>query len=228
VVSILKRGISEADLNKAKDGGLGQRLWLSLNSPYTLMNRRDLQRVSLLARRNYVLFDAGDVAFFDLAEATVANISKWDSSLVHRGDLSEKGYLNTFNHITAQAFMTSMFSEDIADFMADAHERLTMPALITGMFTPQQLADTVNNPMDNYVDMINNELGQELGHTLKAKYGINHRKTWTPELLSDYLNDLQSYYAWTLQIGFEPFTPQDDDVIRFARKIHAVWQLYPY
>ena len=71
-------------------------------------------------------------------------------------ELSEKGYLNTFNHITAQAFMTSIFSERLADFIADVHELYNMPELITGDFTEQQLADFENGPVDNYVDMINN------------------------------------------------------------------------
>ena len=111
-------------------------------------------------------------------------------------ELSEKGYLNTFNHITAQAFMTSIFSERLADFIADVHELYNMPELITGDFTEQQLADFENGPVDNYVDMINNEWGQELGKVLGKKYGIDRHTIWTPQLLRDYLNDIQLYHSW--------------------------------
>lgn len=227
VVSELKAGVSEADFTRAQEGGLFDRLWLSIRSPYTLKNRRELRKVSLLARRNNTLFGAGDVAFYDLAEASVDNIGRWDSVLIHQEDLTEKGYLNTFNHITAQALMTTLFSEDIADFMADAHERHNMPELITGKFTPEQLADSINNPVDNYVDMLNNEWGQELGNRLRDKYDITRQTVWTPGLLTDYLNDLQKYYTWTLQIGFQPFRPEDEVVTAFSKKINRVFGMYP-
>ena len=78
--------------------------------------------------------------------------------------------------------------------------------------------------MDNYVDLINNEWGQELGKQLKEKYNIDRETNWTPELLANYLNDLQSYYSWAFQIGFEPFRPEDDVVRRFSDKINIVMQ----
>jgi hypothetical protein len=40
--------------------------------------------------------------------------------------------------------------------------------------------------------------------------------------LANYLNDLQSYYSWAFQIGFEPFRPEDELVARFSKKINAV------
>lgn len=227
VVSSLKWGISEEDFARAQDGNLGDRLSVGLNSPYTVKNRQDLQRVSLLARRRSDLFEAGDVAFYDLAEKTVDNIAEWDFAQIEPSDLTEKGYLNTFNHITAQAFMTSLFSEGIADFMADAHERKTMPELITGRFTEEQLADSINNPVDNYVDMINNEWGQELGKQLKVKYTITRQLYWTPQLMAAYLNDIQTYYTWALQIGFEPFRAEDEVVSRFADKVNRVMDSRP-
>ena len=92
-------------------------------------------------------------------------------------DLSEKGYLNTFNHITAQTFMTALFSEAVADFIADAHERGNLAELVTGHFSEEQLLDLQQGPVDNYVDMINNEYGQELGKALKAKYRNGKRNS---------------------------------------------------
>ncbi len=52
----------------------------------------------------------------------------------------------------------------MADYIADLHERHHLPELTTlGKFTSAQLNDFNNSPLDNYVDMINNEWGQELG-----------------------------------------------------------------
>jgi len=137
-------------------------------------------------------------------------------------DLSEKGYLNTFNHVTAQAFMTSIFSEELADFIADVHERHNLPELISGNFSEAQLTDLDNGPVDNYIDLINNEWGQELGKSLREKYNISTKTRWTPELLAAYLNDIQRYYSWTFQIGFRPFKPADEMVKHFTNKINKV------
>ena len=137
-------------------------------------------------------------------------------------DLSEKGYLNTFNHITGQAFMTSIFSEKFADFIADVHERGNMPELITGVFTNDQIMDLEKGPVDNYVDMINNEWGQELGERLKKKHQITSTTNWAVEFLAMFLNDIQQYYSWTFQVGFEPFKPEDDVVKKFSFKLKKV------
>jgi hypothetical protein len=97
-----------------------------------------------------------------------------------------------------------------------------MPELITGKFTEAQLADFENGPADNYVDMLNNEWGQELGKVLREKYAITSRTYWTPGLLTNYLNDMQAYYSWAFQIGFSPFRPTDEMVEQFAWKINTV------
>jgi len=222
VTSILKSGVSEADFIRARDGGFWDRVQLALHSPYFVINRNDLLRVFNLSRRRHYMFGEGDVAFYDLAETMLFNISDDDLALMHFEDLSEKGFINTFNHITPQAFMTTLFSEELADFIADTHERQNMPELITGKFTEDQLTDLQNGPVDNYVDLINNEWGQELGKLLREKHDINRNTYWTPELLVDYLNDIQSYYSWAFQIGFKPYRPEDQVVIRFSNKINRV------
>ena len=222
VTSILKSGTSQGDLIRARDGGFWDRVRLALNSPYTVMNRSDLMRVYILARRKYNLFGEGDVAFYDLAESMTYNISDDDLAIMTSEDLSEKGYINTFNHITSQAFMTSIFSERLADFIADIHELHNMPELISGIFTQDQLADLEKGPVDNYADLVNNEWGQELGKLLRKEHNISRDTYWTPELLANYLNDIQSYYSWAFQIGFKPYRATDEVVIKFSNKINRV------
>lgn len=222
VTSVLKSGISEKDFMKARAGGFWDKFSLLLNSPYAVFNRKKMLKVYYLARRMDDKFGAGDPAFYDLAETTMANISREDLVFVNERDLTEKGYINTFNHITAQVFMTSLFSEKLADFIADSHERAAMPELITGEFTEEQITDLKNGPIDNYVDIINNEWGQELGKLLKKKYDISEQTYWTPELLTNYLNDIQRYYSWAFQMGFKPYREEDEVVVKFSNKLNVV------
>ena len=222
ITSILKSGVSEFDFIRARDGSFWDRVRLVLKSPYALLHRGDMLRIEILGRRRDYMFGEGDLAFYDLAETMVYNISDDDLTLMPSEDLSEKGYLNTFNHITAQAFITSIYSEEIADFVADVHERYHHPELITGDFTDDLRSDLENGPVDNYIDLLNNEWGQELGKQLKEKYHLTRHTYWTPELLADYLNDVQDYYSWAFQIGFKPFKSTDEKVIRFSKKINSV------
>ncbi len=222
LTSILKSGISQADFNRVRNSTLWNKMLLGLRCPYALFHRRDLKAVEHLGRRRPTLFGKGDVAFYDLAEAMVSHIRDEDRLDMSCEDLAEKGYLNTFNHIAAQAFMTSIFSERLADFVADVHELYNMPELITGKFTEAQLADFVNGPVDNYVDMINNEWGQELGNGLREKYRISTETHWTPQLLANVLNDIQAYHSWAFQIAFHPFRAGDEMVVQFANKLNRV------
>ncbi len=220
IKSILETGVSEQDFLRTRDGNLWDKMMLTYHSPYFVINRNDLMKLYILSRRRHKIFGGGDVAFYDLAENMMHNISPVDTASLRPNDVSEKGYINTFNHIVAQALMTTIFSEKLADFVADTHERKNMPELITGVFTEAQLKDIKNGPVDNYIDMVNNEWGQELGKLLKDKFQINRETYWSPQLLADYLNELQSYFSWVFEIGFQPFKPTDEVITRFAKKIN--------
>lgn len=222
VTSTLRSGVSEDDFMRARRGGLWAKAQVSLMTPYAVANRSNLMVIENLGRRRPWDFGKGDVAFYDLAETMVKNIVPEDLKSMPEKDTTEKGYLNTFNHITAQAIMTSIFSERLADFVADVHERHNMPELITGVFTEAQLTDMKDGPTDNYIDLINNEWGQELGKVLQSKYAISRNTIWTPQLMADYLNDIQGYYSWTFGIGFTPFRTTDEIVNRFAAKINLL------
>lgn len=222
VSSVLRSGVSEDDFMRARRGGVWAKVQVALMTPYAVVNRNNLMVIENLGRRRPWDFGKGDVAFYDLAETMVKNILPEDLAAMPEKDTTEKGYLNTFNHITAQAIMTSIFSERLADFIADVHERHNMPELITGIFTEAQLTDMKDGPTDNYIDLINNEWGQELGKSLQSKYQLSTATIWTPQLMADYLNDIQGYYSWTFGIGFTPFRTTDEIVIRFAAKINLL------
>ena len=224
VSSELKAGIDQGEIMKIRNQGLWEKFWLAVRCPFAVFNRSNLFKINDLARRKPYRFGEGDVAFYDLAEASLANITTKELAFRFPRDTGEKGYINSFNHITAQAFLTSCFSEAMADFVSDVHERYHMPELLTGRFSSKQLTDPDNNPVDNYVDIINNEWGQEIGKQLKKKYNIHQETYWTPELLTDYLNDLQSYYSGAFQIGFKPYSIEDEVIIRYAEKINIVMQ----
>lgn len=221
VINVLESGISQGEIGKARSGDFWDRLHVLIKSPYAVTKRDELSKVYILARRRNDLFGEGDPAFYDLAISVVKNINTPDLAFINVRDSTEKGYLNSFDHITAQAFTTSCFSERLADLIGDAHER-DRPELITGKFSEKQKSDLDEGPVDNYVDLINNQWGQELGKVLKKKYNITRKTYWTPELLADYLNDIQSYYSWAFQIGFKPFKPEDEVIIMFSKKINLV------
>ncbi len=221
VINVLESGMSQGDMSKARNGNFWNQLHFLFCSPYSVTNRTELSKVFILARRMTDLFGEGDPAFYFLSEAAVKNINTPDLAFMTIRDSTDKGYLNSFDHISAQAFITSIFSEQLADFVGDAHER-DHPELITGIFSDSLINDLDNGPVDNYVDLINNEWGQELGKELKKKYDLSQETIWTPELLANYLNDLQSYYSWAFQIGFNPFSSDDEIVIRFSEKLNLV------
>ncbi len=222
IISLLESGISQKEISDVAGGDIFDKASLVLRSPYAVSNRMLIYKIFNLARRRPHLFGAGDVAFYDLALASANNINTDELAYLHERDSSEKGYINTFNHITAQALITSLFSEGLADFISDVHERNNMPELTTGRFTKEQLEHRDDNPVDNYVDMINNEWGQELGKKLRKKHCINSETKWTRDLLADYLNEIQSYYSKAFQIGFQPFTSDDELIIKFTYKINKV------
>jgi len=222
LVSVLKKGISQDDIVEAKDGELIDKLTLLVAEPYAIKIREELKKVQLLARRRRDLFGWGDVAFYDLAEVAMYKIKDDSLSFQSKGDKGEKGYINTFNHITAQALISAIFSEKHADFIGDVHELHAMPELVNGMFTTKQITDFDNNPRDNYIDLIHNEIGQELGLYIKSKYDINSKTHWTKKLLVNCLNELQSYYAWSFRLDIEPFRENEEIIDLFCNKMNVV------
>ena len=220
--SILESGVDQGDILKAQRGDLLDKIALVFNSPYTIYHHEELEQIFLLARRRNDLFGAGDAAFYDLAKVMVHNIIEIDSNNALKTDTTSKGYINTFNHITAQALITSIFSEEMADYIADLHERHHLPELTTGKFTSDQLNDFKNSPLDNYVDMINNEWGQELGKFLKKKYNITLDTKWTNQLLANYLNDLQEYFSNCLHVKMKKIKGKESEIERFIYKIEPI------
>lgn len=222
ITSVLVSGLSQKAITKARDGDLFDRIDLLMRSPFTGANRKELQDIYLMARWRPSIFKEGDVAFYDLAERTAEHINTPELAFRHPRDSSEKGYINTFNHFIAQAIITSCFSEELADFIADVHELKNMEELTTGNFTKEQLTNPGNNPVDNYVDIINNEWGQELGKALKIKYKINEHTDWNPAFLAAYLNEVQDYFSWSFQIGFDPYRPEDPVIRQFSYKMNKI------
>ena len=225
IVSELSSGITQRDITASKDGDFWDKANLVWQSPYGVRSRKELSKIFILARIRPHIFGYGDVAFYNLAEASLANIITPDLAFKTPKDASEKGYINTFNHVTAQVLITALFSKEVADYIADVHELMSMPELTTGRFSDKQLQDTLNYPVDNYVDMLNNEIGQEIGLRLKEKYNLTSTTTWTPELTASFLNDIQSFYMWSFGFAMKPYTQEDELILKFTHKINKVSQM---
>ena len=222
VVSKMTAGYSDNEIRKAQHEGIFKKLKVIFSEPLLLYYGEDLRKIWSMVRKRQNVFGADDVAVFNFAEKMVDNIYDHDKARMSEKDLSEKGYLNSFNHINGQAMMTSLFTERFADYIADLHERGNMPELVTGKFTKKQVEDLEFGPVDNYIDIINNEWGQEMGKMLKHKYDIDRNTIWTPTLVASYMNDLQAYYSWSFQIGFKPFYVDDPLVMKFAKKLNVI------
>jgi hypothetical protein len=227
IESILSSGVDQGQLSDAKNSNLLEKIELVKEVPNAIRERNNLKNILLLSRRRSKIFGAGDVAFYDLAEVLVSKINTPNKAFLNRKDSSEKGFINTFNHINAQILITALYSEELADFIADAHELHRMPELLTGNFTNDQLTDSINYPIDNYVDLINNEIGQEIGKELKEKYNITYRTNWSPELLRNFLNDIELYYIRSMGIGFDPFSSDDNFVKKFSKKLNVITSTIP-
>jgi hypothetical protein len=218
----LMSGISQQEIMEIKNGSILDKLQFIIEQPFAVRSRFHFTNIFELARRIEYKYGVGDIAFYFLAEECVNRISFNERVQKRAKDLGEKGYLNTFNHIMAQAFITAIYSEKHAEYIADVHERMNMPELTTGKFTEEQLKDSINYPVDNYVDMINNEIGQELGKVLKHKYIINEETNWSPELLTHFLNDLIRYYSDSFSVRIKPFKVDETLVIKFSKKLNIV------
>jgi hypothetical protein len=218
----LMSGISQQEIMEIKNGSILDKLKFIIKQPFAVRSRFHFTNIFELARRIEYKYGVGDIAFYFLAEECVNRISFNERVQKRAKDLGEKGYLNTFNHIMAQAFITAIYSEKHAEYIADVHERMNMPELTTGKFTEEQLKDSINYPVDNYVDMINNEIGQELGKVLKHKYIINEETNWSPELLTHFLNDLIRYYSDSFSVRIKPFKVDETLVIKFSKKLNIV------
>lgn len=217
----LTSGIGQGALLKLVNADPGQKIHFLLEYPLTMRSRKLLEKFHMLSRRRADVYGSKDVAFYDLAESMVRHINTPQLAFQTFRDSLEKGYISTFNHITAQAIITAFFSEELADLIGDLHERHSMPELTTGEFTEKQLNDTISGPMDNYVDIINNEIGQRLGRELKRKYALHELVFCTPELLATLLNEIQNYCMWALEIGMDPFQVRDAVVVKFAKKMNV-------
>jgi len=224
ISATLEEGISQGEIVAARDGSLIDKIRLLYNEPYAIKVRNDLKKINLLAKRFRTKYGDEDLAFYDLAEASVSMIVSTEFAFLRSRDSSEKGFINTFNHITAQALISSIFGSETANFVAIVHERENMPELVS----KAAISEIEDNDklmlkvVDNYIDLINNKLGQKLGEQLKLKYKIHKETHWDSQLLTDYLNDLQAYYRRSFDIGMRPFHANDKLMIRFARKLNMV------
>lgn len=222
VNSYLESGIDQNQIIQTKESNFYKKLEFTIKYPSQVRHRKDYAKIYEIARRLEYKYGVGDVAFYDLALASVSKIKGSKIVNIPHKNFGEKGYINSINHITAQALITAIFSEKHADFIADVHERLNMPELTTGKFLKHQLKDTNNFPVDNYVDLINNEIGQELGNQLKKRYNISTQTYWTPNLLVSVLNDIQTYYSWSFKLNFGSFNYKEPLITNFCQKLNTV------
>ncbi len=219
---VLKSGTRQSDLINIQSSNLMSKIFFTIQNLKCIRKRKELEKVHYLSRRREDIYGSRAVAFYNISEAIVKNINTPDIAIDSYRDTLEKGYLNTFNHILSQAIITSFFSLELADMVGDLHELENMPQLACGVFSTVQLADTTNNPVDNYVDIINNLIGQKIGLKLRSKFCIRSNSFISNEFITCYLNDIQNYLSWSLGIGISDFKPNDELIIKFTQKLNIL------
>lgn len=124
---------------------------------------------------------------------------------------------NMMLHVFGQAIITTLHGRVVADLAGDIHER-DQDSLITGKIAVTEEKDAV----DNYTDLVNNLYGQELGEELRLTFDINRDTTWTPELVTSYLNAAQRYFHQHKGWRFQEFSKNDDEVKKFTSLLNEV------
>ncbi len=124
-------------------------------------------------------------------------------------------YQNSFIHLIGQTLASAVYGKIAARLVADIHERRGryFEKIASGQLdgVPQRDIE------DTYRDLINNEIGRNLGTVIREKYGIDSETKWAPTLLSNVLNDIQSYVKTNYpSMNFKPFTPKDEFIQNVA------------
>ena len=230
----LTSGYADTEIQKAQHENALKKISVFFAEMNLLRYGGDAKKIYNMVRRRPHVFGADDVAVFNLAEKMMEHIYQDEKATLPAKTLSEKGLINTFNHILGQTFFTSIYSEGISDFIADVHERGNLKAMTNGAFTEEELDDIEFGAVDNYVDIVNNEIGQELGKSLRKKYQMHKDMIWNEALLCNYLNDVQAHFTWCLHLNFEPFKVGDPEIGIYVKKLNRLtddsqklrWELF--
>jgi len=125
-----------------------------------------------------------------------------------------------FLHVHGQALITSLWGSQVADISGDIHER-DQEALITGKFEGMS-SQQMNGVIDNYVDLVNNMYGQDLGERLKDQFKITKETKWTDQLTADYFTAVQDYLGETHGLTFKNFDTNSKEVKAFTRLLNGL------
>ena len=80
ISSQLSEGVTQGDIVSAHKGSIWNKISLIIQAPYAIIKRKELSQIFMLARRRPAIFGENDVAFYDLAQASMQNI--WLSSFL--------------------------------------------------------------------------------------------------------------------------------------------------
>src|SRR5687768_2841509 len=79
VIGVLVAGVTQGDIYKALySENVVDRFSLLFSSPYAIGKRKDLEKIYTISRWRPEWFGEGDLAFFDIAKASVENINTPD------------------------------------------------------------------------------------------------------------------------------------------------------
>lgn len=112
---------------------------------------------------------------------------------------------NAYKHVLAQSLVTVLFGEDVAELSSKIHERHQLKEW-NGLDEVDQI--------DTYVDLINNQWGQQFGQELKVELGITDDTVWTSELTAQYLNGMQQKLTESMGSEFGSEYSAEDQYVK--------------
>lgn len=199
--------------NQASKASLLEKANIAFDHPQLAWYRNDLQAIETMSYRKKNIAELG---LYNIADAFRNDIESGASAK----ELGDKGLVNTFNHTFGQSVITMLFGENVADLAGDIHER-DQPALRTGEF---KNSGDITQAIDNYVDIMNNQIGQDLGADFKKKFAASLHFGFTPEASAELLNEGRDFFAksFNLKFGKEKYTAEDDLAKRFCIVLNEV------
>jgi hypothetical protein len=203
--------VTQAELKAAAAGGFLDKAAVALAHPELVWFKSDLEAIEKLS---FVKKNTAGSAIGHVTDAMLTHIKPPAKSKA-----ASEGRQNMLLHVFGQAVITTLFGRAAADLAGDIHER-DMASLISGAITPAEAKGAI----DNYVDLINNVYGQQLGAQLATSVGVGvgGGTTWDPALTTEYLNAAQRWISREMGWKMSDFTVSDSVVVKFTALLNEV------
>ena len=213
------KGYADNELAIIRNSDLGTQAKSILSEPLLVIYKSALETMFICAytKENEAKTSMLAISFEIAKKLKISNFLKTD----------DRALPNTIRHILSGVVLSMFHGEDSVNFVMDIHERHKKidngvifdidecEFLRTGKF---KNAEEEKSAIDNYIDIINNQIGGKLGSKLRNKYQkiINNTNGWTLEESANFLNDFLYYLKQSLKYDYNEFKTTEEIVKKVA------------